>query len=88
MTTLEVLEDFIPVKLRKRMTTEDLAFADKYDLKNAIIADAMSPAYQKPRRHSKKDMKLKFSKDYDIYAFDLGVAAVELNMEEMDENII
>jgi hypothetical protein len=45
MTTLEVLEDFIPVKLRKRMTTEDLAFADKYDLKNAIIADAMSPAY-------------------------------------------
>jgi hypothetical protein len=33
-------------------------------------------------------MKLKFSKDYDIYAFDLGVAAVELNMEEMDENII
>ena len=84
---MEVLDSFVPSKLKKRLTPNDIKeISDKTELKNALIADSNSPYSKRP--YLRKDWKLKMSKDFDTQAFNIGVSAVELNQEEMDQNVI
>ena len=64
LNTMEVLEDFVPTLLKKRLTPAEVQeITDKTELSGALIADPNSPSTKRPL--VRKDWKLKMSKDFD-----------------------
>ena len=65
MTTIELLEDFEPVNIKRRLNiTEFDNITDPDQLKGALVADPSSPYNLNPS--ARKNWKLKMSKDFDF----------------------